>query len=486
MEKGIADQWIVKAFSPSSGTAVTGATITATLFKDGATSGSATTDTNPTELSNGFYQFSMNSAENDVTRQQLLVPVTTTGAEVIAYPNPRFPRPENFSVLGLSSGGGVTNVALVDTCTVNSDMVGEPLTSAQTGTISAAALSDIHLDHIFAVNYNPTAQPGTSTALFNELVESNGSGVSRFTQTALEQAPVGTGSTFPTVADIADGVWDEAKSGHVAAGSFGEEVQSHSLSSEISALNDFDPSNDTVTTVTNVTNEVTANVTKWAGTATSSGDAAISTMRGTDNAALASVCTEGRLSELDAGNMPSDLSRIETDTQDIQSRIPASLSSGRMVSDSVAISGSTAAADATEANISNLDVTVSSRSTLTTAETKASATVALTDYDAAKGSDVTAGTGTIQADIAALNDLSEAQVNAQVDLALNTAIPASPTADSMNDYIQRMKFVMVNKMEITEASGNTVIYKDDDTTPYASVNAAYTSDSTTTTRLRLE
>ena len=43
----------------------------------------------------------------------------------------------------------------------------------------------------------------------------------------------------PTAAAIADAVWDEAIAGHVAAGSFGEEVQSHALSSEISALNDL-------------------------------------------------------------------------------------------------------------------------------------------------------------------------------------------------------------------------------------------------------
>ena len=44
----------------------------------------------------------------------------------------------------------------------------------------------------------------------------------------------------PTAAAVADAVWDEAKAGHVAAGSFGEEVQAHALSSEISALNDLD------------------------------------------------------------------------------------------------------------------------------------------------------------------------------------------------------------------------------------------------------
>jgi hypothetical protein len=44
-------------------------------------------------------------------------------------------------------------------------------------------------------------------------------------------------------------------------------------------------------------------------------------MRGTDSAALASVCTEARLVELDAGNIPTDLTNIETDTQDLQTQV---------------------------------------------------------------------------------------------------------------------------------------------------------------------
>ena len=37
-------------------------------------------------------------------------------------------------------------------------------------------------------------------------------------------------------------------------------------------------------------------------------------MRGTDNAALASVCTETRLAELDAANLPTDVANVKTDT----------------------------------------------------------------------------------------------------------------------------------------------------------------------------
>lgn len=41
------------------------------------------------------------------------------------------------------------------------------------------------------------------------------------------------------------------------------------------------------------------------------------TMRGTDSAALASVCTEARLSELDGANLPADIDTIKGETADM-------------------------------------------------------------------------------------------------------------------------------------------------------------------------
>jgi len=49
-------------------------------------------------------------------------------------------------------------------------------------------------------------------------------------------------------------------------------------------------------------------------------------MRGTDSAALASVCTEGRLAELDAANLPADVDAILADTNELQTdNIPGTL-----------------------------------------------------------------------------------------------------------------------------------------------------------------
>lgn len=74
-----------------------------------------------------------------------------------------------------------------------------------------------------------------------------------------------------------------------------------------------------------------------------------------------------------------DVVAVQADTDDIQTRLPAALVSGRMSSDAVAISGSTAAADSVEANIGNLDATVSTRSTVTTAQVNTEVDTALAD-----------------------------------------------------------------------------------------------------------
>lgn len=90
----------------------------------------------------------------------------------------------------------------------------------QINTQADTALSDIHLDHLLAADYDPASKPGSATALLNELVEDDG-GVSRFTENSLEQAPSGTGAS---AASIADAVWDEALADHDSEDSMGNVV----------------------------------------------------------------------------------------------------------------------------------------------------------------------------------------------------------------------------------------------------------------------
>lgn len=57
----------------------------------------------------------------------------------------------------------------------------------------------------------------------------------KFATGALSSGVISSGVVFK----IADEVWDTTKSSHVAGGSFGEEVQAHALSAEITSLNDL-------------------------------------------------------------------------------------------------------------------------------------------------------------------------------------------------------------------------------------------------------
>lgn len=114
-------------------------------------------------------------------------------------------------------------------------------------------------------------------------------------------------TTPPTAASIADAVWDEDATAHQTQGTFGQAIG--------------DPGADTDTIFGLVNTNLDATVGSRASQTTA-----------------------------DA---------IETDTQNIQSRLPAALVSGKMDSDAVAISGSTVAADNVEANIGNLDAAVS-------------------------------------------------------------------------------------------------------------------------------
>lgn len=137
-----------------------------------------------------------------------------------------------------------------------------------------------------------------------------------------------------------------------------------------------------------------------------------------DGAAIAkaSVCTDTRLAELDAANLPTDIAGIQADTNDIQTRIPAALVSGRMDSSvgamaanvitSTAInagaiaSGKIGAGAITSTEAPNLDVSVNSRASAS----------ALSTHDG----NLSTHDGLEAARFAALNDLSSAEIQTAV------------------------------------------------------------------------
>lgn len=147
----------------------------------------------------------------------------------------------------------------------------------------------------------------------------------------------GLGIDAATTAQIADGVWDELRSGHVTAGSFGEYVlaDAQRVSGSTTAADGLEAA------VSGVT-PLPSNVTQVAGVAEDLPTAtALATVDSNVDAILVDTGTAGVLVDaasvrtavgLAAANLDTQLStidtvadNIETDTQDIQSRLPAAL-----------------------------------------------------------------------------------------------------------------------------------------------------------------
>jgi len=334
------------------------------------------------------------------------------------------------------AGAGLTNLgdtrlANLD-ATVNSRASSAEITALNdvSTTDLATALTDIHLDHLLAADYDPATKPGVGTALLNELVESD-SGVSRFTANALEQAPGGTGANPNVLADTTINSVTSQTEFTLTAGSDVDDAYnsqaivlydaSNSDYPSIRVVTDYVGSTKTVTidgapdftiiggdgvkvfvtapgstapTVQQIRTEMDTNSTQLAAivadtnelqtdwvnggrldtildaTATSSEisalndisaaevntqvDLALADYDGPTHSELQSEFTTIKGATFDSGTDTLEAIRnketdIETDTQDIQSRLPAALVGGKMNSDATAISGDTTAADNLEA-----------------------------------------------------------------------------------------------------------------------------------------
>jgi hypothetical protein len=139
------------------------------------------------------------------------------------------------------------------------------------------ALEANHLDHLLAVAYDPASPVGVADSLLNDLVENNGAGTTRFTTVALEQAPAGGGGGGGT-----DWTTDERTAIRAILG-----IPANGATPENPTTGILDTIRDLVVTVDDLVD--------------------------TEVAAIKTV--------VDA---------IEVDTQDIQSRLPATLVSGRI------------------------------------------------------------------------------------------------------------------------------------------------------------
>lgn len=225
-------------------------------------------------------------------------------------------------------------------------------------------------------------------------------------------------------------------------------------------------------------------------------------MRGTNNAALASVCTEARLAELDAANLITDVANVKTDTAAIlvdtgttlETHITDIKGTG-FVKDTHSLPQCLTAnvsALAIEANVQGYAAAaLAAYDPPTNAEMVARSLLAADYFDPAVDT-VTVGTNSdktgysisgVKTTLDALNDISAANVNTEVSDVIKTdtiaemaqgAPPASPTIEQILNYLYRM---WRNKIETTSAlislyddAGTTVLAKStisDDTVTFS-------------------
>lgn len=308
MQKNVAGQlWTVFAFDETDNTPKTGdaANITGTLYIDGASN--AIDDTNPTELSGGYYQFDITQTESNGD-QISIVPVSgTSNIQVIGYPATYDTTAPYANALGIESDGDITKVNLCATTTTNTDMVTEPPTATAivdewesqsqadpTGfhinlmEIGSDSQSMSDLKDFADAGYNPATnkvtgvvlvdttttntdmvtEPPTATAIVDEWETQSQADPTGFHINLLEIA--GDAQSVTDLKDFADAGYDPATNkvqGVVLTdttttntdmvGTAGANTTvpdaAGTAATLIGNLNDFDPTSDTVALVTDVT-----------------------------------------------------------------------------------------------------------------------------------------------------------------------------------------------------------------------------------------
>lgn len=186
MQRNVSNQkWIVFSFDSTTNQPKLGdaANITANLSKDGA-AGNATNDTNPTELEDGYYVFSMLQAESNADILALFPASSTSDIIVIATPATIYTRPPNFPAMGIESDGDLTQV---NQCIANTDMRGTDSAALDSTVAKAATLAAMET----------TLQ--TEHGLLESGISNIGSGISRIQTSLVDQVLVPSGNNWVKV-----------------------------------------------------------------------------------------------------------------------------------------------------------------------------------------------------------------------------------------------------------------------------------------------
>jgi len=179
---------------------------------------------------------------------------------------------------------GVYEMGIPDACLTT---VAQVVIMLKGATNMAPVVLEIQLDDNIAKDVYDIVNSGTygNSILNNHLTDIKGTGFVKDTH-SLPQC---------LTADVSALAIESNVEGHVTASlnAYDPPTNAEMIARTLLAADYFDPAVDTVARVT-LTDTTTTNT----------------DMRGTDNAALASICTEARLLELDTANLPTDVSNV--------------------------------------------------------------------------------------------------------------------------------------------------------------------------------
>jgi hypothetical protein len=239
----------------SSGDAVTGLT-DGSFTKRISKAGGAWADLSATiaETENGWYTVAFSSSDTN-TRGAMAVRLTASGAQQtnllfqvvtrlpweFAYPTTagRSIDVATDGVVGIdlnNSSGALVN---------GSDITGVPTVAEIVDGVHDEALSGHTTAGTVGEALGRLDDIQTDTEDLQTQIGTDGAGLTSLPWPSAWDAEVqsevndGLVAFFTSAAQLVDDIWDEAKAGHAGAGSFGEEVQAHSLSTEVAGLNDI-------------------------------------------------------------------------------------------------------------------------------------------------------------------------------------------------------------------------------------------------------
>jgi hypothetical protein len=326
------------------------------------------------------------------------------------------------------------------------------LSAAEVNAQVDAAIETYHLDHLFAVDYDPASPPGTATALLNELIESD-AGVSRFTVNALENAPSGTGAS---AAAIADAVWEEAIADH--SGTSGSTAE---------ALNAADSAGDPWTTALpgsytgTQAGKILADVlTDTADLQANQGNWLTATGFSTHDAA-AVVTALGTGSTLSALATAAELAKVPKSDGAVSWNATA-LASINTQCDTAISDAALATATALATAQSDLDIlTGSDGVTLATTQPNYAPNTTVPDA-AGTAATLLGANGANLTDLGGMSTAMLAEVQAECVDALQETVPDSIPADGTRPNMQQAAYMILQSLTEFAISGTTITVKKPD------------------------